>query len=146
MNTTTFLINDELWEKLSEAVKAAHKVEAAIAYFGKNGSELFPLRRGDRLVVDMSLASVKAGNTNPFEIEKLLARGVDVFTRRDLHTKVVIADNMVFVGSANVSTRSKNSLDEAAILTKDSMVLRRAQEFMDRICSEPIMPEFLAEC
>jgi len=146
MNTTTFLINDDLWETLSKTIKSARKIEAAIAYLGTNGAKLLPLRRGHRLVVDMSLASVKAGNTNPYEVEKLIRRGVKAFTRRDLHAKVIIADNMVLVGSANVSMNSKNTLDEAAVLTKDLSVARRAHEFIERICSEPVRPEYLAEC
>lgn len=56
---------------------------AAIAYFGRDGSELLPLLHGDRVVVDTGLASVKESNNNPFEIERLIDRGLEVFTRQD---------------------------------------------------------------
>ena len=94
----------------------------------------------------MSPSTVKAGGTDPHEVEKLLNRGVQVFTRRNLHAKVVVADKSLITGSANVSKHSQNVLDEAAILTTDESAVRRAREFIDRICTEPVRPEYLEEC
>ena len=65
MSVTTFLSNETFWETLTERVKAANYVDAAIAYFGQGGAKLLPLRAGDRLVVDMSPATVTAGSTDP---------------------------------------------------------------------------------
>ena len=146
MSKTNLLINDDIWRVLPEFVKSAKHTEAAIAYFGQDGAKLFPLKNGDRLVVDMSSATVKAGSTNPYEIEKLIKRGVAVFTRPNLHAKIVIADKKVLAGSANISKRSRDLLDEVAILTNDSITLKRAKEFLDRICIEPVLPEYLNEC
>jgi hypothetical protein len=144
--TTHFLSNEALWQTLSTRIKSAKHVEAAIAYFGHNGSKLLPLRKSHRLIVDMSIATVKAGSTDPFEIAKLIDRGVEVFTRRNLHAKIVVLDNAVIVGSANVSKHSNEILDEAAILTNDPLTVRRAQEFIDRLCTEPVLPEYLEHC
>ena len=144
--TTTFLSNETLWQTLSTRIKSAKRVEAAIAYLGHDGSKLFPLRKGHRLVVDMSEATVKAGATDPREVEKLINRGVEVFTRRNLHAKIAILDNSTIVGSANVSKQSSEILDEAAILTNDPLTVRRAQEFIDRLCTEPVLPEYLEHC
>ena len=135
-----------IWQTLVDQVKSARHVDAAIAYIGKGGARFLPLRRGDRLVVDMSLATVKSGGTDPFEIEKLMKRSVVVFSRRNLHAKMVIADDTVLVGSANVSKNSRETLDEAAILTKEYAAVRRAHEFFDRICTEPVRPKYLREC
>jgi hypothetical protein len=146
MSKASLLINDDIWRTLPEVIKTSRHIDAAIAYFGHDGARLFPLRRGDRLVVDMSPATVKAGSTDPHEIEKLIRRGVQVFTRRNLHAKIVIADRKVLVGSANVSKNSRDILDEAAILTDDPIIARRAKEFLNRICIEPVLPEYLAEC
>ena len=146
MSVATFLSNETLWQKLSVQVKAARHVDAAIAYFGQTGAKLLPLRNGDRLVVDMSPATVRAGGTDPREVEKLMRRGVQAFTRRNLHAKLIVAGNWVIAGSANVSQHSRQILDEAAILTNDSGAKRRAEEFMDRLCTEPIRPEYLEEC
>ncbi len=114
MSTTTFLTNKALWKLLPAKVKTARKVDAAVAYLGQGGADLLPLRRGHRLVVDMSRATVQAGTTDPREVEKLLLRGVRVFSRQRLHAKVVVADNSVFAGSANISKNSAK-LDEAAM-------------------------------
>ncbi len=130
MSITTFLSNETLWQNLSARIKAARHVDAAIAYFGQGGARLLPLRKGDRLIVDMSPAIVRAGGTDPREVEKLMLRGVKVFTRRNLHAKTVVSDNSVISGSANVSKHSQQVLDEAAILTNDQSAVRRAGEFI----------------
>lgn len=94
----------------------------------------------------MSASTVRAGGTDPREIEKLMNRGVKVFTRRNLHAKLVIAGKSVISGSTNVSKRSGNLLDEAAIWTNEPAVLSRARNFIDRLCTEPVRSEYLAEC
>jgi hypothetical protein len=140
-----FLINDALWRTLTARIRTAHHVDAAVAYFGQDGARLFPLRKGHRLVVDMSIATVRAGGTDPREVEKLLRHDVLVFTRSNLHAKVVVADNAVIAGSANVSKNSRR-LDEAGILTSDQVAVLRAREFIERLCTEPVRPEYLEEC
>jgi phosphatidylserine/phosphatidylglycerophosphate/cardiolipin synthase-like enzyme len=146
VSVTAFLSNDTLWQALTARIKAAGRVDAAIAYFGQGGAKILPLRSGHRLVVDMSPRTVRAGGTDPREVEKLIQRGVQAFTRRNLHAKIVVADKSVISGSANVSRQSQQTLDEAAILTTDPSAVRRAQEFIDRICTEPIRPEYLEKC
>ena len=130
MSTTTFLSNETLWKTVTAIVKAASHVDAAVAYFGQGGSHLLPLKKGDRLIVNMSISTVRAGATDPREIEKLMKRGVQAFSRRNLHAKIVVADKSVISGSANVSKRADDLLDEAAIWTNDPAVLRRAKKFV----------------
>jgi hypothetical protein len=146
VSATTFLSNETLWQTITAQVKAAAHVDVAVAYFGQGGTKLLPLRKGDRLIVNMSVATVRAGGTDPREIEKLINRGVKAFTRRNLHAKLVVADKSVISGSANASQRAGNLLDEAAIWTNDPAVLRRARKFIDGLCTEPIRPEYLAKC
>ena len=52
----------------------------------------------------------------------------------------------MIAGSANISKRSKTLLDEAAIWTNDEAVVRRARNFIERLCTEPIRPEYLKIC
>jgi len=129
-----------------QVVKKAKHVDAAIAYFGSNGARLLPLRRGHCLIVDMSVGTVKAGATNPHEIEKLLRKGVRVFTRRNLHAKFVVTETNLIVGSANVSGHSMTGLEEAGIMTADHAAIRRAREHARRLCTEPIREEYLRIC
>jgi hypothetical protein len=143
---TTFLANETLWRTLSLRVKRARRVYAAIAYFGQGGAKRLPLRKGDCLVVDMSPATVRAGATDPREIEKLVKRNVRVFTRRNLHAKLIVADGSAIVGSANISKHSEQVLDEAAVLTDEPAAIRRAREFIDRLCTEPVRQDYLKKC
>jgi PLD-like domain len=146
MAGTRFLDREQYWWEISTRVPSAKRVRAAVAYLGKGGSEYLPLRAGDQLVVDLSLGTVKQGATDPREIKKLIKRGVDVFTRRDLHAKVVVIDDIVIASSANVSENARNYLDEAAILSSSPAVVRAAKHFIRLLCSEPVHEQYLKEC
>jgi hypothetical protein len=121
-------------------------VRAAVAYFGTGGSKLLPLRRGDQLIVDMSMGCVRAGATNPHEVKKLLRRGVQVFSRPHLHAKFIIIDRVVIAGSSNVSRHAKNVLDEAALATDDASALARAVATFNDLCTEPVRKDYLKQC
>ena len=146
MSKISFLTNEDIWKTIPEIIKASKRTDVAVAYLGTDGSKLLPLKKGDRLVIDMSPATVKAGATNPREIEKLIKRGVRVFSRRNLHAKIVITDKQVLTGSANISKNSRDVLEEAAILTNDAISIQRAKNFINQICIEPVLPEYLKEC
>lgn len=146
MRKINFLINDDIWDAIPKIIKTSKHTDVVVAYLGTDGSKLLPLKKGDKLVVDMSIATVKAGATNPSEVEKLIKRGVQVFTRRNLHAKIVVSDKEVLTGSANISKNSRDTLDEAAILTNDKIALQRARDFINQICTEPVLPEYLKEC
>lgn len=143
---TTLVINEDLWRSAKGLIRRGKRLHAAIAYFGQKGSTLLPFRKGDQLVVDLSIPSVRAGRSDPREIEKLIRRGVSVFSRRNLHAKVISSDAEALVGSANASGRAVNVLDEAAVLTSDPAVVRRAREFIASLCTEAVRPEYLALC
>lgn len=141
-----FLFKAQLWDELEARIPGAEKVRAAIAYLGTGGNKLLPLREGDELVVDMSLRAVRSGVTNPSEVKKLLRRKVKVFSRETLHAKFLIIDRVVIAGSSNISSHAKDTLDEAAVLTDDPAVLRRAAETFGMLCTEPVRKEYLAKC
>lgn len=143
---TRFLSNDSLWAELSARVKSSRKVKAAVAFLGDGGADLLPLKKGDTLVVNLGLQTVKQGATSPKEIQRLIKRGVQVFTRSNLHAKFFICDDALLVGSANISNNSQKVLDEAASLTTDKPALRRAADFFDRLCTEPVRPAYLKLC
>lgn len=146
MTTIRFLSNDSLWSEVKNRAKKAKRVFAAVAYMGSNGAKYLPLKRGDILVVDLSLPTVKSGGTDPKEIRKLINRGVEVFTRNSLHAKFFIMDRLLISGSANISSNSIQNLDEAALLTDDPKAVRLAKLFFNRLCVEPVRPEYLRKC
>ena len=128
MNAATLLTNARLWQTLTKRLKTDARA-AAVAYVGHGGAKILPLKKGDTLVVDMSLPTVRSGASDPREVEKFVDRGVDVFTRRYLHSKLVVGDRFAIAGSANVSIRSRDLLDEAAA-TNSSTVSDFRLEFL----------------
>ena len=146
LSKISFLTNEDIWKTIPEIIKASKHTDVAVAYLGTDGAKLLPLKKGDRLVVDMSPATIKAGATNLFEIEKLIKRGVKVFSRRDLHAKIVLTDKALLVGSTNISKRSQNILDEAAIFTTDPIAILRSRDFIEQICLEPVSQKYLKAC
>jgi hypothetical protein len=135
-----------LWGALREHVRKAKGVRAAIAYFGKNGAKLFPLKRGDAIVADVSLAAVRQGVTNPSELRILMKRGVAIFSRERLHAKFIVADRTLIASSANVSRNSREILDEAGIITTDPAAVQRATDFFEKLCTEPVSKKYLNRC
>lgn len=143
---TYFLSNDSLWSELYDRVKASLRVKAAVAFLGNGGADLLPLKKGDTLVVNLGLQTVRQGATSPMEIQRLIRRGVMVFTRSNLHAKFFICGKSLFVGSANVSKNSQNALEEAGTLTSEIAAIRRATDFFEKLCTEPVRPEYLKLC
>jgi len=141
-----FIANAELWSALRDHVTRAKGVRAAIAYFGRNGAKLLPLKKGDTIVVDMSLGAVRQGVTDPRAVRTLMQRGVAVFSRHSLHAKFVVAGRTLIASSANVSRNSREILDEAGIRTTDPAALRRAGGFFESLCTEPVGERYLGEC
>lgn len=141
-----FLFRDALWAELESRVPNAGAVRAAVAYVGSGGSALLPLRRGDTLVVDMSLRAVRSGVTDPNEIKKYLRRGVNVYSRGSLHAKFFIIDDVLIAGSSNVSRHAKETLDEAAVLTEDGDAVARAAAVFEQLCTEPVRKDYLQKC
>lgn len=145
--SSRFLSGRAVWAELKQrSAKATSKVQAAVAYFGKDGAKQLALKAGDRLLVDMSLLAVRQGVTDPREIKKLMRKKVQVFSRERLHAKFYLIDGVLICGSANVSSRSEQVLDEAAILTRDKGAILKAKAYLNEMCSEPVTGPYLEKC
>ena len=143
---TRFLFNADLWDELAARLRKTKGARVAVAYLGTGAARLLPLRKGHQLLVDMSLGSVRAGTTDPREVKKLIARGVQVFSRDSLHAKFFVFDRSVIAGSSNISKNARNVLDEAALLTDDPSAVARASSTFDKLCTEPVHAEYLRRC
>ena len=141
-----FLFNETLWAELEARIPKARVTRAAVAYVGSGASGLLPLKKGDKLVVDMSLKAVRSGTTDPREVKRLLRSGVQVFSRGSLHAKFFVIDRLVIAGSSNISKHARHHLDEAAILTDDAATVRRAVSTFDQLCTEPVRKDYLEKC
>jgi hypothetical protein len=75
MVTTRFIRDDVLWREILACAGKPDRKLAAVAYMATESASLLPLQRGERLVVDMSLDTVKRGSTDPREIREFMQRG-----------------------------------------------------------------------
>ena len=140
------LITDHIWRAItSRARRAKTPVYAAVAYFGQGASTLLPLPKNSRLVVDASTAALRAGQTCPADLIAMQRRGVRIFSVPCLHAKIYVFPDATFIGSANASNHSANTLIEAMIETTDKGVIRRAREFIRHLSIDELGPERLEE-
>jgi len=116
------LLIENIWETITQSVKKRLPNYVAVAYFGSDGANLLPLKKGDILVVDASDSSVKSGVTNPIELEKLKNKGVHIFSYPQLHSKIFVFGKTMFIGSANVSLNSKENLFEAVLMVNQESI------------------------
>jgi hypothetical protein len=141
---TTSLFHQGVWSMLTQATKASsHRSDVAVAYFGQGASRLLPLRKGSRLVVNASEAAVRSGQTHPNDLIALQNKGVRVYSVGNLHAKVFLLGNTVYIGSANVSNRSADRLVEAVIRTTDKSALVAARQFVRALCLQELTPTVL---
>lgn len=94
---------------------------------------MLPLRKGSILLVDASEKAVKAGQTCPKDLLKLYDKGVKIYSKDWLHTKMFIFGNSLFVGSTNASHNS-TQMTEAVIKTSDKKSLEEAKNFIKSFC------------
>lgn len=143
----TKLVTDKVWPAIQAAAeKARGRKLAAVAYVGVDGAELLSdFGENDVLVCNMGFAALRTGATNPEAIEKLLARGVYVFSHDRLHAKVYVLGSVAFVGSANVSDSAANRLAEAMTRTTEQTLVADARRFVRSTCRDalPVTTDFL---
>ena len=128
-----------VWPVIKDQIKKAKKSQqifAAIAYIGADAPKLMPLRRGDVLVCNASDAAIKQGATSANALQAFLGMGVKVFNEPRLHGKVVVFQKRAFVGSANVSTHSRDVLHEAVVETTDPKIIGSSLRFVQRLAQE----------
>ncbi|MGH9525888.1 MAG: phospholipase D family protein [Terriglobales bacterium] len=115
----------------------------AVAYVGKGAARMLRVQEGDVLVCALTLANCRNGSVCPEELLKLKRRGVRIHALDDLHAKVYLLGDRVIVGSANASL---SGLDEAALLSTDAKVLRRARAWFKDRTHSPVGDEWLGKC
>jgi len=124
LDTVSYSDRRSVWDEIGPAVrKSKGRVVAAVAYIGKSGDEILPLKKGDVLVCDASERSVKSGSTDPTTLKRFLSRGVEIRSCEGLHAKVIVLPRRAFVGSANASASSRDKV-EAVIETTDTAQVR----------------------
>ncbi len=142
-----FLGNEDTWRELRAVSRhRSHPLFIAVPFLGNGGGKLLSLKSGDVLVVALTKGNAINGSVCPAEIERLQAKGVPVFLAPRLHAKVLLCGQTAIVGSANLSQTSSTHLDEAAILTTNTSLLRHIRAWFKQRTLEPVSPEWLAIC
>ena len=139
----TQFLQSGLWAKITSLAKKAKRRYVAVAYLGSGATSLLPLGKRDILIADVSPTAVRAGQTNPYEVEKYLNRDVEVHSCSNLHAKVFVFDNCAIIGSSNVSKNSKDNLIETALLSTDPAIVTSARGFVLSLMGEHLTPTYV---
>jgi hypothetical protein len=138
------LLSESIWDICTALAGSASSTRAAIAYVGRDGAAMMPLRPGDTIVVDGSRRALRAGSSNPSAIETWVRRGVHVYSKEGLHAKVILFEHAglstAIVGSANVSGHSAKHLVEAAVQSQDPSLIADVGQFIDLLVAEAGQP------
>ena len=130
----TRFVTENHWTAVRQDLEGRRSsVTAVVSFIGATGDSLMPLRRGDRLVCNADVDTVRLGLTNPTTLQRFKKRGVRIFSVRGLHAKVVVGDEFAWVGSANAS----DSGFLEALIRVGPTGARPIREWADFLCLEP---------
>lgn len=138
------LLSHSVWDQCTALARNASSTRAAIAYVGKDGATMLPLRKGDTIVVDGSRRALQAGSTHPSAINAWVKAGVHVYSKEGLHAKIILFDHdsrlTAIVGSANASGHSAHHLTEASVQTQDASLAHEVGQLIDLLVAESGSP------
>src|SRR2546426_12755134 len=92
-----FLTGD-IWREVNKLLAKRQEKIACIAYVT---SDNLHLTKGDILICDASNFAIKFGETSAKTLDTYFKRGVKLFINQQLHSKLLLTDNFLVVGSAN---------------------------------------------
>jgi hypothetical protein len=95
--------------------------------------------------VDACERNVKNGLTNPHEIERFIKYRVRCYTVNDLHAKAYRADDVLFVGSMNSSTHSRDTLIEACLTVRSAPAVAAFESWREGLALVPLTKERIQE-
>ncbi len=124
-----FFSGDQYRQHVEEIV-AANTVDLAVAFLGEGASNLIGSAKRARVICNL-----ESGATNPHVVKDLLDKpGVDIRSLATLHAKVIIAEHVALVGSANLSANGLGlqgaetaRWEEAGTLVRDLKALADAR-------------------
>jgi len=132
-------LRNSWWRSIGRDVRQAHSLEMIFAYFAPTGAMIRRIgavgrRGGARLVM-----AAKSDNTGTIAAARhsygrLLRKGVEIFEYRPakLHTKLVIVDDVVYIGSSNFDYRSFYLNLEVMFRIHDAPFAAKMRAYFDR--------------
>ena len=125
------ILSRELWPQLERLSAGCQVKRAAVAYV--TSDQHIQFGTGDVLIVDASDSAIAGGQTDAMVIERAFERGAQLFSLAGLHTKVIVFDRTVSIGSANISALSRERLVEASLVADDSETTELAEAFLQDV-------------
>lgn len=120
-----------VWAAIKARSGRKTPITAAIAYLSK--ADALPFKSGDVVIANLSRRSVSTGATNPAAALELIEDGVEVRTHPNLHAKVIMTREHLFVGSMNASGRSGGKLVEAVVETTNRQARSTAGRWLKQL-------------
>lgn len=127
-----FLTGD-IWKEVNKLLTKRQKKIACIAYVT---SDKLALTKGDTLICDASTFAIKFGETSAKTIETYFNRGIKVFSNQQLHSKILLTDKYLVIGSANLSKSSAEKLTESSVITDSDILISQAKAFCHNLTEE----------
>ncbi len=129
-----FLTGD-IWKKVNDITKKQKNKIAVISYVTEAN---LTLTKGDILICDASTYAVKFGMTSAKVISFYYTKGVKIFSQDSLHSKFLLTDSLLVIGSANLS-RNTTKLTESSILTNSAVLMSQTSAFCFNLIDESIL-------
>ena len=126
--------SDDLWLELERLTSSTTTIKAAVAYVSDDSCISFG--KGDTLVVDASDASIAGARTSVNVLKSAYKKGAKLFSCDTLHGKVIVFDHEAYIGSANISKNSKNSLDEVGVISDHPTIMAGAIQLIDDLATQ----------
>lgn len=126
-----FLTGD-IWKKVNKLFIKREKKTACIAYVTL---ENLHLSKGDILICDASDYEIKFGATSA-KVNSYFKKGVLIYSKQDLHSKLLLTNSFLAIGSANLSNKSVDTLVESVIVTENNILLSQATAFCNNLKNE----------
>lgn len=126
-------ITGDIWEKVNLKLKKDERKTACIAYVTLDNLDL---NEDDILVCNASLFSIKNGETCAKALESYFNKGVEIYSNQNLHSKILVTDSLLVVGSANLSKNSSERLIESSIITDNETLVAQANSFCYNVIKE----------
>ncbi|MGN6155464.1 MAG: phospholipase D-like domain-containing protein [Sphingomicrobium sp.] len=132
-------LRNSWWRSMGRDIRRARRLEMIFAYFAPTGAMIRRIgsvgrRGGARLVM-----AAKSDNTATIAAARhsygrLLRKGVEIFEYRPakLHTKLVIVDDVVYIGSSNFDYRSFYLNLEVMLRIQDAGFAAAMRNYFDR--------------
>jgi hypothetical protein len=133
MTLTSFESADRVWERIESLSLNCSQKKAAVSYV--TSDSILKFSNLDILVLDASDDAISQGQTSARVIQRAMNRGAFIYSIADLHSKVMLFDQTLVVGSANISVRSSRTLVEAALVSSDQSAVEHASTWIDELAA-----------